>query len=52
MPWNPNIHKGHYVYKDVWTPEIRKQLKVRIEPGNCADKYAVCVEKDKKLLDI
>ena len=34
----------------MWTPEIRKQLKVRIEPGNCADKYAVCLEKDKKVV--
>ena len=23
---------------------------MRIEPGNCVDKYAVCVEKDKKVV--
>ena len=40
--------KGHHVYKDIWTPEIGEQLKVRIEPDNCVDKCAVCVEKDKK----
>ena len=42
--------KGHHVYKDIWTPEIGEQLKVRIEPDNCVDKYAVCVEKDKKVV--
>ena len=41
--------KRHHVYKDIWTPEIGEQLKVRIEPDNCVDKYAVCVEKDKKV---
>ena len=25
--------EGHHVYKDIWTPEIREQLKVRIEPN-------------------
>ena len=40
--------KGHHVYKDIWTPEIEEQLKVRIEPDNCNEKYAVCVEKEKK----
>ena len=39
--------KGHHVYKNIWTPEIGEQPKVRIEPGNCVDKFAVCVEKDK-----
>ena len=33
--------KGHHVYKGIWTPE--KQLKVRTEPDNCVDKFAVCV---------
>ena len=42
--------KGHHVYKDIWTPEIGEQLKVRIEPGNCVDKFAVCVKKDKRVV--
>ena len=42
--------KGHHVYKDIWTPEIGEQLKVRIEPATCVDKYAVYVEKDKKVV--
>ena len=42
--------KGHHVHKDIWTPGIREQLKVRIELDNCVDKYAVCVEKDKKVV--
>ena len=27
-----------------------EQLKVRIEPENCVDKFAVCVEKDKRVV--
>ena len=42
--------KVHHVYKRIWTHEIRKQLKVRIEQENCADKYAVCMVKDKKVV--
>ena len=42
--------KVHHVYKDIWTSEIGEQLKVRIEPDNCVGKYAVCVEKDKKVV--
>ena len=42
--------KGHHVYKNIWTPEIGEQLKVRIELGNCVDKFAVCVEKNKRVV--
>ena len=38
--------KGHHVYKEVWTPEVGDKLKVLMEPENCVDKFAVCVEKD------
>ena len=41
--------KGHHVYQDIWTSEIEEQLKVRTEPDNCVDKFAVCVEKDKRV---
>ena len=42
--------KGQHISKDIWTPEIGEQLKVRIEPDNCVDKFAVCVEKDKRVV--
>ena len=42
--------KCHHVYKYIWTPEIGEQLKLRIEPDNCVDKYVVCVVKDKKVV--
>ena len=42
--------KGHHLYKDIWTLEIGEQLKVRTEPDNCVDKFAVCVEKDKRVV--
>ena len=42
--------KAHHVYEDIWTPEIGKQLEVRIKPDNCVDRYAVYMEKDKKVL--
>ena len=42
--------KGHHACKDIWTPETGEQLKVRIEPRNCVDKYAVYVEKDKRVV--
>ena len=38
--------KGHHVYNEVWTPEVGDKLKVLMEPENCVDKFAVCVEKD------
>ena len=36
----------------VWTPISNKVLQTRREPENPTDKYAVCVLKDAKWLDI
>ena len=33
--------KGHHVYKEIWTPELGKQLNVPMEPCNRVDKSAV-----------
>ena len=40
--------KGHYVYKDIWTPKQGEQLDVLMEPDNRIDKFAVCVKINKK----
>ena len=42
--------KGHHVYRDIWTPKLGEELKVRIEPDNHVDKFAVCVKKEGKIV--
>ena len=42
--------KGYHVYKRVWTPISNEVLQTRREPENPADKYAVCVLKDGKVV--
>ena len=42
--------KGHHVYKEVWTPEVRKKPNVLMEPDNCVDKFSVFVEKDQTVV--
>ena len=42
--------KGHHVYKNIWTPMLGEILQVRREPENIVDKFAVCVEKDDRVV--
>ena len=42
--------KGHHVYKEVWTPEVRKKPNILMEPDNCVDKFSVFVEKDQTVV--
>ena len=42
--------KGHYAYKEIWTPKQNEHLDVRCEPENPVDKYAVCVLKRKEVI--
>ena len=37
--------KGHYVYKEAWTPEVGEKLNVLMEPDIHVCKFAVCVKK-------
>ena len=41
-----SVVKGHHIYKDVWTPEIREGLQCQIESYNIHDMYAVAVKQD------
>ena len=42
--------KGHHVYMEVWTPEVREKLNVLMKPNNRVDKFAVCVKKDQAVV--
>ena len=35
--------KGHYVYKDIMSPELGENLKVQCELQNPVDKYTGCI---------
>ena len=42
--------KGYHAYKDLWKPFINEELTTEMEPNNVADKYAVCVKKNKVIV--
>ena len=42
--------RSHHAYKDIWTPEIGKNLNAQIEPNNPVGKYAVCIRKSGKVV--
>ena len=51
--YNLKTHiKGYHAYMMKWTPENKEILKVRSEPENEYDKYAVAVERCGDVLDI
>ena len=37
--------KGHYVYKNIWTPETGESLDAQIQSNYTGDKYAVCLRQ-------
>ena len=43
--------KGHHVCIEVWTLEVGKKLNLLMEPDNLVDKFAVCVEKYRTVID-
>ena len=44
--WNLELYvRGHYVYKDVWTPSIAEKLLCKMEPNNIKD-IIQCVYKN------
>ena len=43
--------KGHHVCIEVWTLEVGKKLNLLMEPDNLVDKFAVCVEKYRTVVD-
>ena len=49
MLWNlKRISKVVHVYKEIWTPELRKQL--NMEPDSRVDKFTVFVKKDQAVV--
>lgn len=44
--------KRYYIYKDVWSPVIAKNLQIQMEPDFLVDKYTICVRKYGNLLGI
>ena len=38
-----SVVRGHYIYKDIWMPEIREELMCQKEVGNIHDLHAVAV---------
>ena len=38
--------RGHHAYKDVFEPEINKQLTLQREPENAKDRFAVAVTEE------
>ena len=42
--------KRHYIYKNIWTPQLDELLEVSTEPDNSVDKFAVVVKKNQNIV--
>ena len=48
----PSYVKGFHVHKALWTPKVGETIQCEGEPDNPIDKYAVCIKKENKIVDI
>ena len=42
--------KGYHAYIKEWTPKIGEILKIRLEPENAVDRFAVPVQKEGQIV--
>ena len=47
-----SVIRGHHVYKDIFTPAIRKILQSRREPDNSYNSFAVAIIEDDIALSV
>ena len=43
--------KGYHLYQDIWVPKIGEKFSTEREQDNPEDKYAVCVNKNDRIID-